>query len=265
MEDQKKGGRTVGGSEVEEGKSAKGIAMPKAPNQEEVDNRMLTHIPFRDWCAHCVRGRADNVHHRKSEKDDQQAPTISIDYMWMAGEGRGGEEVEGKDKGNPIMVIYDRKSKWRAGIVIHRKGNEPYSIKRAGEEIRKLGYRKIIIKTDQESSIMALKQAVIRELQQEVEVLSEESPVGEHQSNGEVENAVKRVQGQVRVTKDSTEAKYQTKMRGDHHAIPWMIEHAASMINRYQVSEDGKTAYERVKGKKATVLGLEFGETVLFR
>ena len=37
------------------------------------------------------------------------------------------------------------------------------------------------------------------------------------------------------------------------------------MINRLEVSSDGRTAYERCKGKKATVLGLEFGEKVLWK
>ena len=32
----------------------------------------------------------------------------------------------------------------------------------------------------------------------DIELILEESPVGEHQSNGEVENAVGRIQGQIR-------------------------------------------------------------------
>ncbi len=47
--------------------------------------------------------------------------------------------------------------------------------------------------------------------------------------------------------------------------MTFMAEHAAYFVNRLLVSEDGKTAYERNKGKKATVLGLEFGEQVLFK
>ena len=31
-------------------------------------------------------------------------------------------------------------------------------------------------------------------------------------------------------------------------------------MNRLEVGKDGKTAYERCKGKKAKVLGFEFGE-----
>lgn len=30
---------------------------PKLPKKEEVDEHYLTHLPFRRWCQHCVRGR----------------------------------------------------------------------------------------------------------------------------------------------------------------------------------------------------------------
>lgn len=36
-------------------------------------------------------------------------------------------------------------------------------------------------------------------------------------------------------------------------------------MNRSEVGKDGKTAYERVRGKKATVLGVEFGEKLLYK
>ena len=44
-----------------------------------------------------------------------------------------------------------------------------------------------------------------------------------------------------------------------------MIEYAATLLNRGHVAEDGKTAYERLKGKPATIPGLQFGERVLLR
>ena len=37
------------------------------------------------------------------------------------------------------------------------------------------------------------------------------------------------------------------------------------MLNRLQVGTDGKVPYERVKGKKPTVLGIEFGEKILYK
>ena len=43
-----------------------------------------------------------------------------------------------------------------------------------------------------------------------------------------------------------------------------MVEYALVLINRYLVGKDGKTAYERFRGKKSKMLGFEFGESVHF-
>ena len=42
--------------EPEEARKAKGTRAPTKPSKEEVDEHMLTHLPFRSWCPHCVRG-----------------------------------------------------------------------------------------------------------------------------------------------------------------------------------------------------------------
>eukprot|EP00973_Karenia_brevis_P021536 2959692-Karenia_brevis.AAC.1 len=40
--------------------------------------------------------------------------------------------------------------------------------------------------------------------------------------------------------------------------------YAADLYNRLHRGEDGKVAYERVHGKRPTVVGIEFGEKVLY-
>ena len=47
--------------------------------------------------------------------------------------------------------------------------------------------------------------------------------------------------------------------------MTWMVEIAAYLLHRYEVGHDGKTAYERCKRKAAKVLGIEFGEAVLWK
>ena len=47
--------------------------------------------------------------------------------------------------------------------------------------------------------------------------------------------------------------------------IPWLMEYAAHLLNRFEVGHDSKTAYERCKGKRARCAGIEFGEAVLWR
>ena len=47
--------------------------------------------------------------------------------------------------------------------------------------------------------------------------------------------------------------------------MTWLIQHAADCLSKYQVGEDGKTAYERLKGKKFSRAVVEFGEKVHFK
>ena len=62
-----------------------------------------------------------------------------------------------------------------------------------------MGYAgaRIILKCDQESPIAAVQQEVVKN-RPDVATVPRHSPVGESQSNGRVENAIRRVQEQVR-------------------------------------------------------------------
>ena len=44
----------------------------------------------------------------------------------------------------------------------------------------------------------------------------------------------------------------------------FILEDAMYLMDRLEVGRDRKTAYERVRGKKATVLGIEVGEKLLY-
>ena len=47
--------------------------------------------------------------------------------------------------------------------------------------------------------------------------------------------------------------------------VAFMPEYGAYLANRIKKAEGGKIEFERARGKKPTVLGLEFGEKLLFR
>ncbi len=54
------------------------------------------------------------------------------------------------------------------------------------------------------------------------------------------------------------------RMPAQHPVMPWLVESAAVVLRRYEVSKDGKTSYERCKGKPAKTFSLEFGAAVLW-
>ena len=102
------------------------------------------------------------------------------------------------------------------------------------QNIKLLGYHRILLKCDQEPAIVAFREAVKAALADEkIEVVPEESPVGESQSNGEVENAVRMIKAQVRKLRLSLESRYKTKLRENHPIIPWLVAEAAEAINRF--------------------------------
>ncbi len=69
--------------------------------------------------------------------------------------------------------------------------------------VETLGHWKIIVRSDDEPAILALKGAARTERESDAEVVLEEVPVGEHQANGLAENAIKNVRGQFRVIRDA--------------------------------------------------------------
>jgi len=55
---------------------------PKLPSKEEVNAHEMTHLPFRNWCRHCVKGRGVETPHRKSERDERGIPEVHVDYAF---------------------------------------------------------------------------------------------------------------------------------------------------------------------------------------
>ena len=47
--------------------------------------------------------------------------------------------------------------------------------------------------------------------------------------------------------------------------VAFIPDYAAYLVNRLKKGEDGRVAYERCKGKKPSVMGVEFGEKLLFK
>ena len=44
----------------------KKIADPRKPKAEDIDEHEKTHLPYRSWCRHCVRGRGRQMPHQAS-------------------------------------------------------------------------------------------------------------------------------------------------------------------------------------------------------
>ena len=60
-------------------------------------------------------------------------------------------------------------------------------------------------------------------------------------SNGRAENAVKRLEGQVRTFKLALQEAIGYEIDVEHPIFEWLVEHSADILTKVTVGEDGKT------------------------
>ena len=125
------------------------------------------------------------------------------------------------------------------------------------------GYKRLIVKSDKEPSIVAQ----IREVQRitgGIEIVEEHSHTGDPQSNGEVEQAVRTIKSKTISVLASLERSIKQQIPLAHPIVGWAAQFAADCVNRYVIREDGQTAYQRLRGGNARQFVAIFGECVLF-
>ena len=72
--------KSTGEESEEEAVRARVIHAPSRPSAAEVEEHMATHVPFRAWCPHCVRGKARGKKHARAKEGQREMPTFAIDY-----------------------------------------------------------------------------------------------------------------------------------------------------------------------------------------
>ena len=90
--------------------------------------------------------------------------------------------------------------------------------------------------------------------------IPQKSPVGESQSNGLVERAVRPSKDQVRTLRLALPKRVGCRVPPKHDLMTWIVQHAGEVTSKYQINRDGKTAYDKVFGKPCRDEIVEFGE-----
>jgi hypothetical protein len=185
-----------------------------------------------------------------------------MDFMFMGDEDKPGETVA-------VLAVREKMTKMGMATVVPSKSTGEFVAKRVMAFLKEIGCEMgdVIVRSDQEPAILSIIQEVgrLRAIAGGWRYICENSPVGSSQSNGMIERYVQSVQQQVRVIKSALEEKWRVTVEAKSAVVPWMVEYAAFLINRFEVAQDGKTGYERCKGRKAKAMGIEFGKAVLWR
>ena len=76
---------------------------------------------------------------------------------------------------------------------------------------------------------------------------------------------MRTIKDQVRTLKAHLEYNLKIKFDPEDAILQWLAKWAGTMLNRYLVGRDGRTAYKRMRTRRCTALVAQFGEAVVFK
>ncbi len=97
-------------------------------------------------------------------QSEREVPIAGLDYVHM----HSGKEKE-EEKGMPIVVAKSNRTQMILATAAPSKGVADYAVEIAKKMAERLGYKKIILRSDNEPAILALKEAARSERERERE------------------------------------------------------------------------------------------------
>ena len=86
--------------------------VPAEPSAEERAQHMLTHVPFKPWCEHCIQGAGRGGHRRKTDPADGSLETVvQMDYTFYS-RGANQHRIEGESTLVTVLNLVDKDTGW---------------------------------------------------------------------------------------------------------------------------------------------------------
>ena len=246
------------------------VKSPLQPTKEEWLQHQLTHTPYAPWCKHCFAARAVRADHKNAklrarlvpdiDKSENGLVKISMDYMYMHDRVGGYKD----DKWNPpyLVVVEHRFGRVWAYQTPNKGPHDQASwvLEKLIQDLDNCGFKEVRIqlKTDQGPAMISF-QGAIQSLRPK-EVIPVNSPVGESESNGRVENAIRRVQEKTTVLRHQLETNIKMKIFDSTPVMSWLVRWSAELLSKYTRGDDGKSPHERLHGERCTTPLVPFGE-----
>ena len=136
--------------EEEEGRKPQKMQNPLKPTEAEVKEHNLTHLPYRSWCRHCVRGRGKEMPHRKLQ-DEAGMPEVYADLCFLGDEADPGNTV-------PVFVMRERLTGMTLAAAVPSKSTNSHIARRIVAFMREIGvaHGHLLVRTDQGPRSVAL-------------------------------------------------------------------------------------------------------------
>ena len=229
----------------------KQAARPHEPSKEERELHELTHLPFRAWCAVCVKTRGAGDYHRQVY---DKKPLIQVDYAFMT-------HQQSKKTAVSVLTATDVTSGMTMAAVVPGKGATDYNVSELSRFIHEVGRTKGMLQSDQEPSV----QTLLRRVSARLGVSIRTSPAYSSGSLGNAERFHRQLWALLRTMREQVKIDYDIDIELDHPLMTWMVKHASWLQNRFQLHSDGNTSYFRRWEKDYVKPLVKFAETLLFK
>ena len=184
--------------------------------------------PLRQW-------QGDGAPAQGSETGTEN-PQLGFDYLHATESfalETGDEEVV------KILVAKCHQSKCVFAHTVPQKGLDPalYAVERLKRDVMWLGHTRLVLKSDNESAILALLRNTLKVLHKEVEIdnIQEAHPAAyDPSSNGSTENASRQIGGMIATVRSCLEERVQARVPVRHCVFGWLVEHAAWLMTTRQ-------------------------------
>ena len=130
-------------------------------------------------------------------------------------------------------------------------------------DLKLLEWNGVIFTCDGEPALKAAQEEVKRRFSGRA--ICENSPVGDSRAIGAAERNVQAVGEVIRVVSRGFEDRVGASLSRKHAVTAWLVQHVSDLISPYHVGDDGRTGYDRDKGKTYTRDAVEFGEMIHYR
>jgi hypothetical protein len=126
------------------------VTDPRLPSISEVEEHCKTHLPYRNWCRHCVLGRGKEIPHKKS-RTTSGIPEVSFDFCFLGKESEPGQTL-------PILCVRERSTRMTMASAVPSKSTGTFIAQRSGAYLKEIGclLGEMIHKSYQEPAILTL-------------------------------------------------------------------------------------------------------------
>ena len=149
------------------------------------------------------------------------------------------------------VISCDKRSKTVHVDAVRCKGSEDeFPIETTTKRILGLGYLEVIIRTDGESSIVAVVRRLGEKLREaSVTAMQNTSPAYDNRSAGHAESGVRIAKEKARTLVCCSRELHGVTVGRSHVSLPWCVRIAAQIISRSHRGTDGMTGYRRAYGR----------------